>query len=153
MFMQTTNLAERAFDGVLDVYEQLGSQMLPLCQYTRLFTLLPESTACLVFIYRDVLAYHRVAYQLFSLQPSRETNLRMLTRMKELTPFFSVAETVQSHLGGTEPYIRAPSQLTGKTSPVHSNTWIIPSKSSCWSRLRRRSSTPGTCHGRYQYSA
>ena len=131
MFLQTTNLAERAFDSVLDVYEQLGSKMLPLYEYTRLFTLLPESTGCLVFIYRDVLAYHRVAYQLFSLQPSRETNLRTLARMRELMPLSSVAKIVQSHLGGTERHIRAPSQLTGKPSPVHSNAWITPSKSSC----------------------
>ncbi|KAJ9144905.1 Zinc finger protein [Pleurostoma richardsiae] len=68
--LKATNLTERAFDNVFDVYEQFGNIIPPLYEYTRLFIGLPESEECLVHIYQDVLTFHRLAYKLFSLRPS-----------------------------------------------------------------------------------
>jgi len=75
--MKTTNLTERAFDSVLDVYEQLGNKLLPLYEYIRLFIRLPESEECLVYIYRDILTFHRLAYKLFSLRSNCELEPRV----------------------------------------------------------------------------
>ncbi len=125
--MKTTNLNDRAFDSVLDVYEQLGSKIPPLCEYLQLFTTLPESEGCLVYVYRDVLTFHRLAYKLFSLQSSCEIKPRILiVLMTSANPSSSVAETVQAHLESTERYVRAPGSLTGKTFAVHTSAWIVP---------------------------
>ena len=69
---KTANLTERAFDNVLNIYEQLGNKILPLYEYIRLFTGLPECEGCLVYIYRDVLTFHQVAYKLLSLRSKCE---------------------------------------------------------------------------------
>jgi hypothetical protein len=70
--IKTTNPTERAFDNVLDVYQQLGYKIPPLYEYVSLFTELPESEGCLVYIYQDVLTFHRLAYKLFSLRAKCE---------------------------------------------------------------------------------
>ena len=68
-------MIDKAFDGVLDVYERLGSEMPRLYEYTRLFAALPESVYSLVLVYEDVLTYHRLAYRLYSVRSSCETTL------------------------------------------------------------------------------
>lgn len=92
--MKITNLNDRAFDSVLDVYEQLGNKIPPLYEYLQLFTRLPESEECLVYIYRDVLTFHRLAYKLFSLPSNCEIKPRVVTVMTNTKPSSSVAETV-----------------------------------------------------------
>lgn len=64
---------------MLGVYEQLGSKIPPLYEYLQLFTSLPESEECLVYIYQDVLRFHRLAYKLFSLPPNCEIQSREVT--------------------------------------------------------------------------
>lgn len=61
---------------IIDVYERLGYQLPPLYEYMRLFIELPESEACLVFIYEDILMFHKIAYKLFSLRDKRKATIR-----------------------------------------------------------------------------
>ncbi|KAH8802967.1 hypothetical protein F5884DRAFT_803827 [Xylogone sp. PMI_703] len=68
--LKTTNLTEKAFDSVLDVYEQLGNNIPPFYEYIRLFIRLPESERCLVYAYQDIITFHRLACRLFSLRSS-----------------------------------------------------------------------------------
>lgn len=67
--LRATHPTDDAFDCLLDAYEQLGSNMIPLYQYTQLFLQFPESEECLLHIYQDVIMFHRQAYKLFSLRP------------------------------------------------------------------------------------
>ncbi|RYP79132.1 hypothetical protein DL771_000110 [Monosporascus sp. 5C6A] len=83
--LKTTNPTERAFDNVLDIYQQLGYKLPLLYQYMRLFTGLPESEGCLVYIYQDVLTFHRLAYKLFSLREKLWQRLSRVT-WKALSP-------------------------------------------------------------------
>ena len=64
---------------MLDVYERLGSKIPPLDEYLQLFASLPESEGCLVYIYRDVLTFHQLAYKLFSLPSNCEIKSREVT--------------------------------------------------------------------------
>ena len=84
--IKTTNPRERAFDNVLDVYEQLGNNIPLLYEYTRLFTGLPESERCLVYVYQDVLTFHRLAYRLFSLRFKCEIEPRVATAITNTNP-------------------------------------------------------------------
>lgn len=54
-------------DNVLDVYEQLGCQLIPLYQYTDFFQSVPQGEECLYHIYQEIITFHRIAYRLFSL--------------------------------------------------------------------------------------
>ncbi|KAH7110714.1 hypothetical protein EDB81DRAFT_831516 [Dactylonectria macrodidyma] len=95
--LKTTNLTERAFDNVLDVYEQLGNKILPLYEYIRLFTGLPESEGCLVYVYRDVLTFHRITYKLFSLQPNLWHKLYRPTWKAFSHTFEHLIDSLDSH--------------------------------------------------------
>ncbi|VUC29298.1 unnamed protein product [Clonostachys rosea] len=66
--LKHTSPAEKAFDSVLDVYEQIGVHFPQLSKYERLFHTFPGSTECLVNIYDDVQRFHTLAYKLFSLR-------------------------------------------------------------------------------------
>lgn len=65
---QTTEVHEKAFDHILEVYQQLGLQLIPLTEYLQLFDASRESRWCLVYIYKDILEFHTIAYKLFSLR-------------------------------------------------------------------------------------
>jgi hypothetical protein len=69
---QHTSPAEKAFDSVLDVYEQLGVHMPQLSKYEKLLQTFPGSEECLVNIYDDVQRFHTLAYKLFSLRAKCE---------------------------------------------------------------------------------
>ncbi|GAB1314542.1 Zinc finger protein (Fragment) [Madurella fahalii] len=96
--LNTTNLNDRAFDGVLDIYEQLGNKIPPLYEYMRLFTGLPESERCLVYIYRDVLTFHRLAYKLFSLPSNLWQKLYRPTWKALSHTFEQLASSLERHL-------------------------------------------------------
>ncbi|KAH7255325.1 uncharacterized protein BKA55DRAFT_688340 [Fusarium redolens] len=65
--LKSTNITDRAFDGVLDVYGLLGAQLLPLTQFRELFQTFPDALECIVNIYHDIQRFHSTAYKLFSL--------------------------------------------------------------------------------------
>ncbi|RYO92418.1 hypothetical protein DL766_000388 [Monosporascus sp. MC13-8B] len=95
--LKTTNATERAFDNVLDVYEQLGYKIPPLYEYMRLFTGVPESEGCLVYIYQDVLMFHRLAYKLFSLRAKLWQRLSRATWKALSHTFKHLADSLESH--------------------------------------------------------
>lgn len=128
--MKTTNLIERAFDNLLDLYERLGNEMPPFCEYIRLFTELPISEGCLIYVYQDVLMFHRLAYKLFSLRSTCEIELLVAILVSNTDPLSSVAETVQAHLESIEPYVRVPRGFAKKTWALHTSIWIIRPKPS-----------------------
>ncbi|KAI1422036.1 hypothetical protein F5Y12DRAFT_800163 [Xylaria sp. FL1777] len=95
--LKTTNPAERAFDNVLDVYEQLGHKIPPLYEYMRLFTGLPESEGCLLYIYEDVFTFHRLAYKLFSLRAKLWQRLSKATWKALSHTFEHLADSLEHH--------------------------------------------------------
>ncbi|KAK1490969.1 hypothetical protein CTAM01_10462 [Colletotrichum tamarilloi] len=68
--LETTNVNERAFDHVLEVYQRLGIQILPLSEYKQFFAGSVNGRACLLNIYNDIAEFHTTAYRLFSLRSS-----------------------------------------------------------------------------------
>jgi hypothetical protein len=92
--MKTANPAEKAFDNILDVYEQLGHKIPLLYEYMRLFDKLQDSRECLVYIYQDILTFHQLAYKLFSLRTNREVQLKTAIIPKNANPLQSMAKTV-----------------------------------------------------------
>ncbi|KAF6793040.1 zinc finger protein [Colletotrichum sojae] len=96
-FFKTTEVNEKAFDHILEVYQQLGLQLLPLSQYMQLFEASRESRWCLVYIYKDVLEFHSIAYKLFSLRNALWAKLHRAT-WKDLEPTFDhLAATLKLH--------------------------------------------------------
>ncbi|KXH25235.1 hypothetical protein CSIM01_04179 [Colletotrichum simmondsii] len=68
--LETTNVNERAFDHVLEVYQRLGIRILPLSEYKQFFAGSANGRACLLNIYDDIAEFHTTAYRLFSLRSS-----------------------------------------------------------------------------------
>ncbi|KAH6632300.1 hypothetical protein F5144DRAFT_603045 [Chaetomium tenue] len=95
--LKTTNLNDRVFDSVLDVYERLGNKIPPLYDHLQLFTALPESEGCLVYVYRDVLTFHRLAYKLFSLPSNLWQKLYKPTWKTSDHTFEHLAASLERH--------------------------------------------------------
>lgn len=70
--LQHTSPTDKAFDSVLDVYEQLGVHLPQLHNFEKLFRTFPGFEECLVSIYDDVQRFHKLAYELFSLRTKCE---------------------------------------------------------------------------------
>ncbi|KAK1634847.1 hypothetical protein BDP81DRAFT_396093 [Colletotrichum phormii] len=68
--LETTNVNDKAFDHILDVYQRLGIQILPLDEYKQFFAESVNGRICLLNIYKDVAEFHKTAYRLFSLRSS-----------------------------------------------------------------------------------
>ncbi|KAK2056374.1 hypothetical protein LY76DRAFT_637214 [Colletotrichum caudatum] len=91
--LNTTKISEKAFDHMLDAYQRLGAEILPLGQYKNFFADSQDARTCLLNLYRDVLEFHRLAYKLFSLRTTLWTKLHRAS-WKDL-------ETTFAHLEGT----------------------------------------------------
>ncbi|CAJ0538940.1 Ff.00g068020.m01.CDS01 [Fusarium sp. VM40] len=66
---KTTDAVDRALDGVLEVYERLGAELIDLTEHEQLFSQFPDTIKCLVNIFGDIQRFHLLAYNLFSLNP------------------------------------------------------------------------------------
>ncbi|KAI1635197.1 hypothetical protein F4809DRAFT_467935 [Biscogniauxia mediterranea] len=95
--LKTTNSTERAFDNILDVYEQLGCKIPLLYEYVQLFIRLPESEECLVNIYEDVLKFHQLSYNLFSLRVKLWQRLSRATWNALSHTFEHLVNSLESH--------------------------------------------------------
>ncbi|OLN85474.1 Early growth response protein 1-like protein 2 [Colletotrichum chlorophyti] len=95
--LQTTNVNDKAFDHILEVYQQLGIEIPPLSEYKQLFMESQSGKQCLLHLYRDILDFHRLAYKLFSLRSSLWVKLHKAT-WKDLEPTFNhLASSLRLH--------------------------------------------------------
>ena len=63
--LQVTSNFARAFDDLLDMYEQVGEQLDLLEKYSPMFKARPHMTRVLEMIYMDILEFHSQALSYF----------------------------------------------------------------------------------------
>ncbi|OHE92072.1 hypothetical protein CORC01_12653 [Colletotrichum orchidophilum] len=95
--LETTNVNDRAFDHILEVYQQLGIKILPLSEYKQFFAESVNGRTCLLNIYNDVAVFHRTAYKLFSLRSSLWVKLHRATWKDLESTFNHLAASLQLH--------------------------------------------------------
>ncbi|SPO04663.1 uncharacterized protein DNG_07348 [Cephalotrichum gorgonifer] len=95
--LKRTSNTDRAFDGVLDVYERLGARLLPLSQYKQMFIECIDSRECLINIYDDVQRFHLLAYKLFSRRPKLWQRLYNPAWKDLNNTFTQLVESLDSH--------------------------------------------------------
>ncbi|KAG7038967.1 zinc finger protein [Colletotrichum scovillei] len=95
--LETTNVNERAFDHVLEVYQRLGIQILPLSEYKQFFARFVNGRACLLNIYNDIAEFHTTAYRLFSLRSSLWGKLHKATWKDLESTFKHLAASLELH--------------------------------------------------------
>ncbi|KAF4951750.1 hypothetical protein FSARC_12821 [Fusarium sarcochroum] len=95
--LKTTNPVDRAFDGMLDVYGQLGAHLVNLSQYKEFYQRFPDSIECLVNIYQDVQRFHFSAYKLFSLPSKLWQRLQKPIWEDSSRTFKRIAESLNTH--------------------------------------------------------
>ncbi|KAF4424899.1 hypothetical protein CFRS1_v013779 [Colletotrichum fructicola] len=96
-FLKTTNINERAFDDILDVYYRLGLNIPRFTDYMHVFQSSRNGIMCLVNTYKDVLKFHSTAYKLFSLRSQLWAKLHRAT-WRDLNPTFDhISSTLELH--------------------------------------------------------
>ncbi|KAF5517107.1 Vegetative incompatibility protein HET-E-1 [Colletotrichum siamense] len=96
-FFKATNINERAFDDILDVYYRLGLSIPRFTDYMHVFRSSQNRIMCLVNTYKDVLEFHSIAYKLFSLRSQLWAKLHRAT-WKDLNPTFDhISSTLKLH--------------------------------------------------------
>ncbi|OHX00973.1 putative zinc finger protein [Colletotrichum incanum] len=95
--LNTTNINDKAFDHILEVYQRLGIHIPPLQQYKQFFANSQDAKTCLLHIYRDILEFHRLAYKLFSLRTTSWTKLHRASWKDLEATFAHLASSLQLH--------------------------------------------------------
>ncbi|KAK1990728.1 hypothetical protein LX36DRAFT_387632, partial [Colletotrichum falcatum] len=95
--LNTTNINEKAFDHVLEAYQRLGAEIIPLNQYKHFFAGSQDATRCLLHIYRDILEFHRLAYKLFSLRTTLWNKLHRASWKDLEATFVHLEKTLRLH--------------------------------------------------------
>ncbi|KAL3298050.1 zinc finger protein [Colletotrichum asianum] len=96
-FFKTTNINERAFDDILDVYYRLGLNIPRFTDYMHVFQSSQNGTMCLVNTYKDVLKFHSTAYKLFSLRSQLWAKLHRATWKDLNSTFDHISSTLELH--------------------------------------------------------
>ncbi|WYZ39760.1 hypothetical protein EsH8_IV_000101 [Colletotrichum jinshuiense] len=95
--LKTTNVNDRAFDHLLEVYQCLGINIPPLSDYKEFFAKSSDAKKCLLHLYRDILEFHRLAYKLFSLRSSLWAKLHRATWKDLDATFHHLACSLRLH--------------------------------------------------------
>ncbi|KAF4808325.1 E3 SUMO-protein ligase EGR2 [Colletotrichum siamense] len=96
-FFKTTNINERAFDDILDVYYRLGLNIPKFTDYMHVFQSSQNGIMCLVNTYKDILQFHSTAYKLFSLRSQLWAKLHRATWKDLNSTFDHISSTLELH--------------------------------------------------------
>ncbi|KAL2681201.1 hypothetical protein Neosp_008808 [[Neocosmospora] mangrovei] len=103
--LERTNPTEKAFDNILDTYEQLGVKLIKVSEYTSFFREVPTAKEYLVNIYKDVQHFHSLAYKLFFTFRTKLWQKLHKPIWKDLnTTFTHLADSLRLHASRIEEY-------------------------------------------------